>query len=179
MVKKALIGLAVLVACAPVLFIGMGLAMFVLGGDEWPPVAWQADAWDSVPAPMRVLYEDAGSRFGVSPALLAAVGKVESDHGRDRRCMMPNEAGAVGPMQFLPETFARWSWASGGKRPDPRDPRDAVFAAAAKLSADGAASDPDAALFSYNHSDAYVAQVEGWAARYGWSPPASAVEGAP
>jgi hypothetical protein len=177
MVKKALIGAACLVALMPVLFVGAGLAMFVLGGDEWPPTAWSAEARTPLfgtPDEMRALYEEAGGRFGVQPGLLAAVGKVECDHGLDSRCDAPNEAGAVGPMQFLPETFARWSWASGSAAPDPRNARDAVFAAAAKLAADGAATDPAAALFSYNHSGAYVAVVEGWALRYGWRPPSPA-----
>jgi hypothetical protein len=178
MVKKALIGAACLVALMPVLFVGAGMAMFMLGGDEWPPVAWGADndtALFGMPDEMRALYEEAGERFGVQPGLLAAVGKVECDHGLNPRCATPNEAGAVGPMQFIPDTFARWGSASGSPAPDPRNPRDAVFAAAAKLAADGAADDPSGALYSYNHSGAYVAVVEGWALRYGWRPPSLAI----
>ena len=45
----------------------------------------------------------------------------------------PNAAGAEGPMQFEPPTFAAYTWAAG--RPDPNidDPHDAIFAAAAML----------------------------------------------
>jgi hypothetical protein len=128
-----------------------------------------------IPIETRGLYERAAGRFGIPWPLLAAVGRVECRHGQDPRCSRPNEAGAEGPMQFLPATFARWSWASGGPDPSPYDAEDAVYAAAAKLAADGAAADPSAALFSYNHSSAYVADVESWALRYGWEPPDASV----
>ncbi|MEA3076327.1 MAG: hypothetical protein QOF60_1235 [Actinomycetota bacterium] len=128
-----------------------------------------------VPPDMLTLYVEAGDRFGVASGLLAAVGKVECDHGRNPACAQPNQAGAVGPMQFLPSTFAAWSWASGSPAPSPLDPRDAVFAAAAKLAADGATPQPAMALFAYNHSAAYVATVVAWALVYGWSPPDAGV----
>jgi len=103
----------------------------------------------------------------------AAVGKVECDHGRHPACATPNAAGAVGPMQFLPSTFAAYAPASGNPSPSILDPRDAIFAAAAKLAADGVATDPAAAIYAYNHSAAYVAQVAAWAVAYGWvAPPA-------
>jgi membrane-bound lytic murein transglycosylase B len=123
-----------------------------------------------IPPAFVVLYAEAAARFGISAPLLAAVGKVESDHGRDPACLVPNVAGAVGPMQFLPDTFAAYAWASGSPRPSILDPRDAVFAAAAKLAADGVNDDPAAALFAYNHSQTYVAQVLTWAVAYGWVP---------
>jgi hypothetical protein len=101
----------------------------------------------------------------LSWALLAAVGKVESNHGRGwppRWANTPgiargteNYAGAGGPMQFLASTWARW-----GRGGDRWDYRDAVPAAARKLCADGVArGDPAAALFAYNPSQRYVASV--------------------
>ncbi|MGH8972798.1 MAG: transglycosylase SLT domain-containing protein [Acidimicrobiia bacterium] len=120
------------------------------------------------------LYNQAGERFAVPASLLAAVGRVECDHGRDR-CAVAGPAGALGPMQFLPTTFDAWSWASGSPTPSILDPRDAVFAAAAKLAGDGAATDPAGALFAYNPSRAYVATAVAWALSYGWSPPDDAV----
>jgi hypothetical protein len=171
MVAKALAAAAALVLCVPVLFVAAGVA--VVGGSR-PAAPWSGGAAAAgaaeVPAEMWSLYQEAGAAFGVQPGLLAGVGKVECDHGRYPRCNEPNEAGAIGPMQFLPSTFVRWASASGSPAPDPRNPRDAVFAAAAKLAADGAASDPSGALFSYNHSRAYVATVEAWAVLYGWRP---------
>ena len=117
------------------------------------------------------LYRQAAERFGIPWEVLAAVGRVECEHGLNPRCSSPNEAGAEGPMQFLPATFARWSWASGSPDPSPYDPEDAVYAAAAKLAADGVNGDPTRALLSYNRSRVYVADVVAWAVRYGWTPP--------
>ena len=101
----------------------------------------------------------------LSWSLLAAVGKVESNHGRGwppgwRTTPgvargTENFAGAGGPMQFIPGTWA--SWGRGGDR---WDYRDAIPAAARKLCADGVArGEVAAALFAYNPSRAYVARV--------------------
>lgn len=150
-------------------------------------------AWGSaVPADIDTLYASAAERFDVPLGILRAVGKVECDHNqpteladpgdpaspRRPRCDRPNAAGAQGPMQFLPATFDRWSWASEPVRPrDPEgrprpasivDPTDSIYAAAAKLAADGVGADPWRALWAYNHSDRYVATVLGWAVAYGW-----------
>jgi hypothetical protein len=108
----------------------------------------------------------------LSWALLAAVGKVESNHGRGwppRWRATPgvargteNYAGAGGPMQFLAPTWARW-----GRGGDRWDYRDAIPAAARKLCADGVArGDVRAALWAYNPSRAYAARVLAEARRY-------------
>jgi soluble lytic murein transglycosylase-like protein len=49
------------------------------------------------------LYRASARDYGLNPgwSILAAVGKVESEHGRN---MGPSSAGAMGPMQFLPST---------------------------------------------------------------------------
>ncbi len=168
---KAIAGIASAVVVLPALLLA---AAFGGAGDLTQP--WSPSVQDAgIPRAMLALYEEAGARFGIPPGLLAAVGKVECDHNRNPACATPNHAGAVGPMQFLPTTFARWSAASGNPAPSILDPRDAVFAAAAKLAADGAANDPEQALFAYNHSAAYVAIVEAWALAYGWTPPTYAV----
>jgi hypothetical protein len=117
---------------------------------------------------MAALYAEAADRFTVPLGVLEAVGRVETDHCRAPGAMTPNEAGAEGCMQFLPSTFERWAGASGSPQPSILDPRDSVFAAAAKLSADGVAADPWQALWAYNHSDVYVADVLAWAVAYGW-----------
>jgi hypothetical protein len=130
-----------------------------------------AEALDDIPAVYMSLYRQAAARFGIPVAVLAAVGKVECDHGRNPACARPNAAGARGPMQFLPATFAAYAWASGNPNPSPYDPRDAVFAAAAYLAASGLAANPWAAIFAYNHARSYVALVISWALVYGWAPP--------
>lgn len=124
-------------------------------------------ALNDIPDEYAQLYTEAAARFGFEWQLLAAVGKVECDHGRGD-CYRPNRAGAMGPMQFMPGTWSAYRASSGEPPYDIYDARDAIFAAAAKLSADGIRTRPRAALFSYNHSDAYVDQVIGWAVRYGW-----------
>ena len=98
--------------------------------------------------------------------LLAAVGKVESDHGRNPASRKPNAAGAEGPMQFLPATFAEYSWASGSPDPNIDNPRDAIYAAAALLIDNNVRDNPRQALYAYNHSNSYVDQVLAWAAVY-------------
>ena len=71
-------------------------------------------------------------------------------------------------MQFEPGTFAAYSRpvpAGGADPPDPYDPRDTTFAAARLLCANGGgrADRLQQAVFAYNHSDAYVAEVLGLA----------------
>jgi cell wall-associated NlpC family hydrolase len=111
---------------------------------------------------------------GLPWGVLAGIGKAESDHGRSAAPGVSsgaNSAGAEGPMQFEPATFARYAVdADHDTRLSPYDPADAIYTAAAMLCADGAASGTPAgvrqAVFAYNHSPAYVRQVLSWAARY-------------
>jgi hypothetical protein len=126
-----------------------------------------------IPAAYLTLYRRAaGTCPGLSWALLAAVGKVETNHGRGwppRWRTTPgiargteNHAGAGGPMQFLAGTWARW-----GRGGDRWDAHDAIGAAARKLCADGVArGDVRAALWAYNPSRVYVARVLAQARRY-------------
>ncbi len=108
----------------------------------------------------------------LSVALLAGVGKVETNHGRgwppawrNTPGVAPgteNFAGAGGPMQFLAPTWARW-----GRGGDRWDYRDAIPAAARKLCADGVArGNVRAALWAYNPSRRYAARVLAEARRY-------------
>jgi Transglycosylase SLT domain len=125
-------------------------------------------ALDDIPGEFAKLYVKAAAQFGIEWELLAAVGKIECHHGRGD-CDRPNSAGAMGPMQFMPATWAFYKHSSKSPPYDVYNPRDAIFAAAAKLRADGVNRDPRAALFSYNHSAVYVDDVIGWAVRYGWT----------
>lgn len=78
---------------------------------------------------------------------------------------------AVGPMQFLPSTWAKWGAdANGDGKADPNNVFDATYSAGRYLCSgvtDIMAGDhPVAAVLRYNHSMAYVTNVLGWAAAY-------------
>jgi peptidoglycan hydrolase CwlO-like protein len=95
--------------------------------------------------------------FGQDWYILAAVGKVESDHGEN---MGPSSAGAMGPMQFLPSTWETSGVdGNGDGTANILDPEDAIPAAAGYLKVGGAPQDWYRALYSYNHADWYVEKV--------------------
>lgn len=105
----------------------------------------------------------------VGPALDGSDGfahVADTDHGRWDAD--PNLDHAVGPMQFLPGTWVRWGRdGNGDGTADPHNAFDAVFGAAGYLcGGDGRIEDLTAALFSYNHSTAYVDRVLAIAAGY-------------
>ena len=106
---------------------------------------------------LRRHYREGQRRFGVHWTILASVNFVESAFGRVRSA---SEAGAVGPMQFLPST-----WRAYGMGGDIRDPRDAILAAANYLRRSGARENLDRALFAYNHSTSYVRAIRRFASR--------------
>jgi membrane-bound lytic murein transglycosylase B len=115
-------------------------------------------------------YCQAGARYRVPWPVLAAIGKVESDHGRVR---LPgvrsgsNWAGACGPMQIgcVAGSKAGNAWARYG-RGRPHDPAAAIPAAARYLVDHGAPRNLDRAIYAYNHSWSYVAKVKQLARRY-------------
>jgi hypothetical protein len=138
------------------------------GGLARPSLPEPAEAVADVPPDYLSLYQDAGRRFGIDWPVLAAVGRVESDHGRLTASCVPNAAGAIGPMQFMPASFAQASGWAGLSDPDICDPADAISAAAAYLRHFHAPDEWRRALYAYNHSDAYVDLVLTWAERYGY-----------
>ncbi|MBT3151298.1 lytic murein transglycosylase [Streptomyces sp. CHD11] len=74
---------------------------------------------------------------------------------------------AVGPMQFLPSTWARWGAdGNGDRRADPNNIFDAALAAGRYLCAGdrnlGRPADLDQAVLSYNHSRSYLELVRYW-----------------
>ncbi len=168
----------------------------------------------TIPAPVLAAYRDAASwAAGFAPSchlpwtVLAGIGRVESNHGRDGGLRISAEGDispailgpvldgtggaaairdtdhgrydhdttwdrAVGPMQFIPST-----WMSAGRDgngdgvADPSNVFDATVSAAAYLCLAGGGSLADPAnlrraVFSYNHSQAYVDAVLGWAGFY-------------
>jgi len=104
---------------------------------------------------LRILYQQAASKYGIDWKLIEAVHQVES--GKSTSTCKTSYAGATGPMQFLASTFRHYNDLGGNIC----DLRSSVFAAANLLSKSGASEGKiDDALFSYNHSSAYVARVK-------------------
>jgi membrane-bound lytic murein transglycosylase B len=117
-------------------------------------------AWEIVaPAPAADLlawYHEAEQATGVAWEYLAAINLVETAMGRIHGL---SSAGAQGPMQFLPST-----WAAFGNGGNIDDPRDAILGAARYLAHNGlVAGNVDGALYRYNNDNRYVRGVEAFA----------------
>jgi cell wall-associated NlpC family hydrolase len=161
---------------------GAGVASIFGGGDVGP----SATATAQIPSAMLVLYQEAAATCdGLPWTVLAAIGTVESDNGASN---LPgvhsgaNSAGAEGPMQFEPATFAEYDMPlppGGENPPSPYDATDAVYAAARLLCANGAANGANlsGAVYAYNHSASYVSQVLALAQSYGQSQAATVAAG--
>jgi hypothetical protein len=134
------------------------------------PVATVSIRAGQVPANWLQLYQDSAQRYcsGLSWTILAAIGEIESGDGANEG---PSTAGALGPMQFMPGTWAIWGmngFSQTGK-PDVWNPYDAVASAARMLCADGALNGTSGlshAIFDYNHADWYVSEVLELASEY-------------
>jgi hypothetical protein len=172
--KAALLGLGALVAAgvfALMVVAALAGAGIAPAGGAGGGFGVSARARADIPPRYLALYQSAAQRFGLDWAILAGIGKVECDHGRDPdpSCTKEgavNSAGAGGPMQFLAATFAQYGVTPEGGRPDRWNPADAIYSAANYLRASGAPGDYRAAIFAYNHADWYVAEVLRWAAIY-------------
>ena len=147
-------GLLLLALVLPLIFMS---ALLALAGDQ--PSA-SAKALDEIPADLLPIYRSAAAACdGLDWTVLAAIHKVETNFGRGEAV---SSKGARGPMQFMPATWASYRVDGNGDgiaRID--DPEDAIFSAAHLLCANGA-GDPEhlaEAIWNYNHSDSYVADV--------------------
>lgn len=141
------------------------------GGNSQPSEAALVD----IPSRYLTVYRRAASTCpGLDWTILAAIGKIETNHGRSP---LPgvhsgsNGAGARGPMQFLPATFAAYDQPippGGSNPPSPYDPVNAIYAAARYLCDSGARHRRDlyGAIFAYNHAHWYVRKVLGQAEKY-------------
>jgi membrane-bound lytic murein transglycosylase B len=142
------------------------LAVYDLNVDARRQIVALAHARDTVPAwridappPADELlndYREAEATSGVGWNYLAAINLIESRFGSVNGV---SPAGAQGPMQFLPATFA--AYGSGG---DINSPHDSVVAAGRYLAANGFATDRDHAIYRYNNAGEYVRAVDDYAA---------------
>ncbi|MDE3103437.1 MAG: lytic transglycosylase domain-containing protein [Chloroflexota bacterium] len=122
------------------------------------PIPKDLPDWQIVePAPPEQLmsyYREAEQKYGVPWYYLASINLVESRMGRIRGL---SSGGAQGPMQFIASTWAQYGTG------DVNDPHAAILAAGKYLKAAGAPGDMAKALYAYNHAEAYVKAIEGYA----------------
>ena len=158
-----------------------GVARVLFSSDASQP---STTALTDIPPDYLTLYITAAQTCpGLDWTILAAIGKIETNHDRSR---LPgvrsgeNQAGAGGPMQFLQNTFNRvvsqHPPPPGGMSPPSRyNPHDAIYTAAAYLCDSGARNSRDlhGALFAYNHAEWYVTQILTQAQHYHNTPTAS------
>ena len=128
-------------------------ALLASHGPEPELPAWRVVA----PRPASELlgyYRDGEDRWGIDWEYLAAINLIETRMGRIEGV---SSAGAVGPMQFLPTT---WAECCEG---DATDPADAIPGAARYLTIRGGPENMERAIWGYNNSDHYVAAVSAYA----------------
>jgi len=165
--------------------LALGLSTSLIGGGAPSPQAQQ----DIPPQLLPVYQTAADSCPGLPWSVLAAIGKVETDHGRSTAPGVrsgANFAGAAGPMQIgiggkAGDTFAGYAVDADGGGADVYNPVDAIFTAANYLCHHGAnkGADVAGAIFAYNHADWYVTKVLAIASTYAASeglPPGAPAE---
>jgi cell wall-associated NlpC family hydrolase len=150
----------------------LGLSTAMIGGGM--P---SQDAQRDIPPELMPVYQTAADSCpGLPWSVLAAIGKVETDHGRSTAPGVrsgANFAGAAGPMQIgvggkAGNTWAAYAVDADGGGADVYNPVDAIFTAAGYLCANGAnkGADVAGAVFAYNHADWYVTKVLAIASTY-------------
>ena len=122
----------------------------------------------SIPADWKQAYVGAAKKFGLPWTLLAGIGMEETAQGRN---IATSVAGAQGPMQFLPSTFASVGVDGDGDGvKDINSVPDAIYSAANYLTKSGVKGGADGvrkAIRTYNHADWYVNDVLYYAQQYG------------
>lgn len=144
-------------------------------------------AGSEIPANYVPWLARAAVRYELGPrgfAILAAVHSVESDFGRSALPGVApgtvNSAGAMGPGQFLGESWPPFGVdADGDGVKDPYSIPDSVFATANLLHASGAPENWHDALFAYNHAEWYVEEVERTAERFSAEMPSASCTAPP
>lgn len=177
--RAALLGAMGLAAA----LMGLPVLLLLLAAGAAPPSTTSAGtseaALGDIPPAYLALYRSAAAEAGIDWAVLAAIGKIETDHGRSTapgvRSGFNFHGCCAGPMQFYanrrmsggPTTWDAYGVdGNADGRTDVYDPADAIPAAARYLAASGAPADYPRAIWAYNHSGAYVRDVLAQAARY-------------
>jgi len=145
----------------------VNLVSYTLVTEGQRPVEVNAPA--GVPANWIQLFQESAATYcpGLPWTVLAAIGEIESGDGANDG---PSSAGAEGPMQFLPSTWAIWGTNGFGPpgTPDIMNPLDAVPSAARLLCGSGGSNSATlaGAIFAYNHATWYVDEVLALASEY-------------
>ena len=149
----------------------VNLVSYGLAAASQRPVATNIPA--GAPANYLNLFKASAAKYcpGMSWTVLAAIGQIESGDGANNG---PSSAGALGPMQFMPGTWAEWGINGFGPPgpPDIMNPLDAIPSAARMLCAAGAGNPATlrGAIFAYNHATWYVDEVLALAGEYAKNP---------
>ena len=110
-----------------------------------------------IPPFLLPIYQASGVEYDVPWQVLAAINDIETNYGRN---LSVSSAGALGWMQFLPQTWKQYGVdANGDGVKDPYNPVDAIFASARFLHAAGASQNLRGAIFAYNNANWYVDSV--------------------
>src|SRR4029453_15330725 len=160
----------------------LALSPSLIGGGTPSPNAQQ----DIPPQLLPVYQTAADSCPGLPWSVLAAIGKVETDHGRSTAPGVQsgaNFAGAAGPMQIgiggkAGNTWGAYAIDADGGGASVYNPIDAIFTAANYLCQNGAdrGANVAGAIFAYNHANWYVTKVLATASP---SPPSQALPPGP
>lgn len=115
-----------------------------------------------IPSNYLPVYQAAAKKYGIDWAILAAMGKIETEHGqggKEETCIA-SSAGAQGPMQFMPDTWASEGVdGNGDGKTDACNYQDAIYGAANYLVDSGAPQDYHAAILAYNHAEWYYQKI--------------------
>ena len=118
----------------------------------------QALEYYRIPLFLLPIYQAAAAQYGVPWQILAAINEVETDYGSD---LSVSSAGAVGWMQFMPQTWLEYGVDAAERRlresvqPGGRDLRRRPLSARRRRTA----ADLSAAILAYNHSEEYLDSV--------------------
>jgi hypothetical protein len=161
LIVGALASIAVFIGSLVGLALVMGAAQGCEAGEAMPGLS------SAVPRKLVPLYDGAAEKYDLGPkgpSILAAINFRETSFGTD---VATSEAGAEGPMAFLPSTFQEWGVDGNGDGvKDIFDAADAIYSAANYLHDSGAPGDWWKAVWDYNHADWYVEEVLADAARF-------------
>jgi Transglycosylase SLT domain len=160
---------AVMTAVAITVMVAMLMVLMAVGGGGAPQAsattvtcAPATGAADAPPANLVPIYQQAAEKYKLGYrgwAILAAINRIETRFGTN---VAVSSKGAVGWMQFLPDTWRRYGVDTNGDGvADPNNPEDAIYGAANYLAALLKEHDGDwsKAIFGYNPADWYVDDI--------------------